>query len=221
MAGAGNRGGTARRKPKLKPAAIADPFASTILSYQLADAEGLNEGLLDMIAAWRDEDPQGLAASNVAGWHSPRTLFLRREQAVIELTEHVRLALVAYVRRYIADFHPNKWPTFTEGWVNINGPGGFNVPHTHDEFQVSGCYYVAVPKPSSETSGAIDFLNPASAVPPLLELGRKMSPARYRILPKPGQMLIFPAHLSHWVLPNEEAQDRVSIAFNLRVMDRS
>jgi len=93
------------------------------------------------------------------------------------------------------------------------------VPHTHGEFQVSGCYYVAVPEQSDEMSGAIEFLNPASAVPPLLELGKAMSPARYRITPKEGQLLVFPAHLSHWVLPNQKEEERVSIAFNLRVMD--
>jgi len=173
-----------------------------------------------MIAAWRKEDPEGMDVSNINGWHSQRTLFSRREPVVVELLDHVRVALVAYVRQYIGDFHPNKWKTFTDGWVNVNGPGGYNVPHTHDEFQVSGCYYVAVPERSSEMSGAIEFLNPASAVPPLLELGRAMSPARYRITPKAGQMLLFPAYLSHWVLPNQEAEERVSIAFNLRVMDR-
>jgi uncharacterized protein (TIGR02466 family) len=145
----------ARRKQGLRGGAVVEAFASTIVSHQLSDPEVLNSRLLEVIAAWRKDDDGGIESSNVMGWHSPRSLFARKDEAILEFAGHVRLAVVSYVWRYIPDFDPANRASLTEAWVNINGSGGFNVPHIHGEFQVSGCYYMSVPSASSEPRGAI------------------------------------------------------------------
>lgn len=203
----------------LKAEGVVEAFSSTIVSYRLSKPDDLNARLLDVADDWRAEDPEGIGVTTINGWHSARTLFQRKDAAVRELAQHITLALVSYVRRYIPDYDPVRRKSVTEEGVNIIGQGGFNVPHTHDQFQVSGCYYVSVPDTAVGMSGAIEFLNPVSAVPAVDELGHKMLPDHFRVWPKPGQLLIFPATLSHWVMPNQEQQERVSIAFNLRVMD--
>ena len=41
------------------------------------------------------------------------------------------------------------------------------------------------------------------------------TPDRMTIQPKEGGLLIFPSHLRHWVYPNQQEAERISIAFNL------
>jgi hypothetical protein len=38
---------------------------------------------------------------------------------------------------------------------------------------------------------------------------------KIRVHPKPGEVLLVPSQLLHWVLPNDSEEDRVTIAFNL------
>jgi hypothetical protein len=44
-----------------------------------------------------------------------------------------------------------------------------------------------------------------------------MNPQAYTVTPIEGQMLIFPSTMPHWVLPNDENDERISIAFNVRL----
>jgi uncharacterized protein (TIGR02466 family) len=102
------------------------------------------------------------------------------------------------------------------GWININGRGAFNKPHNHPDCLLSGCYYVQVPESVDPTSGQIEFLDPRAGAnmvsSPYLAFRPSMG-----LRPRAGQLLIFPAYLAHWVLPNAEDQDRISIAFNIRL----
>jgi len=45
-------------------------------------------------------------------------------------------------------------------------------------------------------------------------------PSKVQFRPVAGTMLIFPSFLKHWVYPNQDDEERVSIAFNARVEPR-
>ena len=191
-------------------------FASHIDGYVVPDHARLNEELLAAIAAWRAED-EGIQTSNYLGWHSRRDLFKRKEPAFLTLFNHIRAAATQSIRRYWPEFDPAVHPVRSSGWVNVNGKGGFNAPHGHSNNHLSGTYYITASTFADE-SGAIEFLNPAGALNRLLRFGEMMVQTEMRFHPKPGEMLIFPSHLRHWVYPNQEDEDRISIAFNMRVM---
>lgn len=89
--------------------------------------------------------------------------------------------------------------------------------HTHDRFELSGVYFVKAPQPSHKLSGVLQFLNPSYRSGPYSELFEKMNPQAYTVTPIEGQMLIFPSTMPHWVLPNDENDERISIAFNVRL----
>ena len=108
-----------------------------------------------------------------------------------------------------------------EGWVNVNPQYGFNVPHDHPGYTWSGVYYVSLPErdnPKSR-SGAIELLDPrtnTAAMASDIALSSQYFSPKRTLFPKNGMILIFPSYVRHWVYPNEEAQDRISMAFNFK-----
>ena len=100
------------------------------------------------------------------------------------------------------------------GWMNANPPGGFNAPHTHPGAHWSGVYYVSLPEIETGNSGMIEFMDPRTDLPNWRLLKSNAFSAKKKIRPAPGEMILFPSYLVHWVYPNEATEERVSIAFN-------
>ena len=194
-------------------------FVTKVDLLEVPDHDRLNAGLLEEIALWRSEGP-GESASNLAGWHSQRTLFTRQGIWLEQLRRHIRSATVSVLQRYMSEAELTAHAINLSGWVNVNGTGGYNVPHVHPGVHLSGCYYVRVPAASLDRSGAIEFLNPAGTTMAEGVLGERMVSQKVTVRPKEGQMLIFPSYLLHWVYPNQDPEERVSIAFNMRLASR-
>jgi len=99
-------------------------------------------------------------------------------------------------------------------WMIANLPGGYNAPHTHPGAHWSGVYYVAQPDVKTGSSGKIEFLDPRTDLPNWHLLEASAFNAKKSIQPMPGELILFPSYLLHWVYPNETSQDRVTIASN-------
>jgi len=84
-------------------------------------------------------------------------------------------------------------------WANVNEKGNWNFPHNHIGTDLSGVYYVKVPK----DSGQIVFFDP-----------RKIESAM-GVQPVEGNLFMFPSYLEHMVTPSESNETRISIAFNI------
>ena len=119
------------------------------------------------------------------------------------------------------EFKPENMDMKGEGWVNVNPQHGFNVPHDHPGYTWSGVYYVSLPekKDPKSRSGSIELLDPrtntAAMATDIARSSTYFSPKR-TLTPKNGMILIFPSYLRHWVYPNEEEADRISMAFNFK-----
>lgn len=109
-------------------------------------------------------------------------------------------------------------PVLDNMWVNINPKGGFNIPHIHGESIFSGVFYVK----GKEGNGKINLTHPATNIPYHLpgliidQLGNSNSGNVFHY-PQPGKMIMFPSWISHYVEPNLLDDDRISIAFNLKL----
>jgi uncharacterized protein (TIGR02466 family) len=79
---------------------------------------------------------------------------------------------------------------------------------------LSGTYYVSIPPDAH--SGAFEFIDPRVNGAALSIEGAACFDPAVILKPKTGMMMIFPSYLRHWVHPNEEETERVSIAFNIR-----
>jgi uncharacterized protein (TIGR02466 family) len=194
-------------------------FPAPLAVFRLADVESLNASLLSEALARRAAEP-GLARSNLHGWHSDDDFFERAEPGGVELRSRIIDAAARFTLQVSPRFDLAASAVQAEGWINIGAHGALNTPHDHPGWVWSGCYYVQVPA-GDGVGGEIEFLDPRTNVRTLTIDGAACFAGKYRLVPQAGQLLIFPSWLRHWVYPNESDDLRVSVAFNLRFVDRA
>lgn len=135
-----------------------------------------------------------------------------------QLLVMIRLAVEAYIcdRHAFAD-QPNmaRRPPCAdlESWATEVHGDGFQAPHIHPAGWLSGVYYVTVPTVNTASdayAGAIEF--------GLLSIGKTLSPfpaARWRVMPQPGLLLLFPSYFAHWTRPTQTEEPRICVAFDV------
>ncbi len=194
-------------------------FASPLVKFRIASASELNNELVREVETIRATSA-GVKRSNRNGWHSEDDLFQRTEPGLARLAQHMITAVSQATLAVSPDFEVTNWSMQLEGWINVNDRGCYNAPHDHPGFAWSGCYYVKVPPNAAGDGGSIEFLDPrTNARVPTVEGAACFLDTR-KIKPDAGLMLLFPSYLRHWVYPNDEDEQRISIAFNARFVPR-
>jgi len=188
-------------------------FPTPLLRFEVADAERLNQTLLDEIAR-RQAAEGGVKQSNRNGWHSQRDFFDRTEPAHAEAAQLFLRILAQASKAFAPGTSFKDVEMFAEGWVNVNPRGGYNAPHDHSGSFWSGVYYVRMPEQDEGQGGLIEFLSPHKMLPNQGVIYAPITAPKVSIRPLAGQVLIFPASLVHWVHPNHSDEERVTIAFN-------
>ena len=199
-------------------------FYSPLIFFQISDCEALNRQLLEETDAMRARS-LGATKSNKKGWQSDADFFRRTEPGCTKLRKHIVEAIVEATKRLSPNFDFKSNEPQMEGWINVNPPGAFNAPHTHPGSALSGTYYVSIPPDSASIapdakSGTFEFIDPRVNAGSLSIEGATCFDPGVFVKPKEGLMIIFPSYLRHWVYPNEEESERVSIAFNIRYLKR-
>ena len=99
-----------------------------------------NAGLADYALRLRTAEP-GETKSNVGGWHSAGNIFERKEPLIGVLQQHLQAAIqhVSTVAKQVTASRINFKATL-DGWINVNGPGDYNLPHYHPGNTWSGVY---------------------------------------------------------------------------------
>ena len=197
-------------------------FPTPIFRHRWPEAEAgpVNAALKAEILARRARSPS-TQVSNVGGWQSTDDLMSWVVPELERLKEWINRAYgaIMFAELGIEKFHSN----FTvAAWANINESGNYNRSHTHANNHWSGVYYVDLgnPDPSIEPNGAIELIDPRSAIA-VQTLPGVDAPSTWTIQPRPGTMLMFPSWLRHSVLPYFGEGPRISVAFNLLVRDIS
>lgn len=188
-------------------------FSTPLLRFRVPGHEALNAALLAEGARMRAED-DGVSKSNRGGWHSKGNLFDSDADCVQTVRAAATEAVFAATRKITNKVDPEALRMKLFAWMNANPPGGFNAPHTHPGAHWSGVYYVSQPETEDGNSGMIEFLDPRSDLPNWRILRSPSFGVKKKIRPEPGELVIFPSYLLHWVYPNETDEERVSIAFN-------
>jgi uncharacterized protein (TIGR02466 family) len=190
-------------------------FPTPIFWFQVPDAAQLNADLVKDTMAIRATS-KGMRRSNQNGWHSDTDLFRRPEASFKSLTRSIGEAVYTVTQKVAPKFELKDRQVISEGWVNVSDTGAYNTPHRHPGFVWSGCYYVQLPDKPRGRSGQIEFIDPRArdAGQTLGDCEAFASKMQYQ--PVAGTLVVFPSYLLHWVYPNEEAGERISIAFNVR-----
>ena len=101
-------------------------------------------------------------------------------------------------------------------WAIINKKNNFNLPHIHPNCYLSAAYYVK----THDGCGKIKFTNPNLASrqrSPLIENKTDFNQNGIEVDPKEGDLLFFPAYLTHEVLRNNSDKERIVISFNIDI----
>jgi len=175
-------------------------FPTPIYMKMVKDPKKLNKYLYPLIKDWSKKDKSEEKTNAGGGWHSPVDMNFKKEYK--PLTDE----LFTMQHEIFKDYGMEPKPGLGNMWANINYPGSYNLQHIHPNSQWSGVYYVKVPK----NSGSLFVEDPRPG--PNIILPRRVKGIE-------GQMIMFPAWMSHGVEMNESKEKgekgwRVSVSFN-------
>lgn len=109
------------------------------------------------------------------------------------------------------------------GWVNINSPSNDqlanNYYHSHPQFFFSFVYYLKAEE------GNLILINPSNileyAVPDqVFSSFNNFNSSRAAVTPVKGKLIGFPSWVTHFAQPNTGTSDRISLAFNTRLVQK-
>jgi len=149
---------------------------------------------------------QGRIVSNYGGWQSES--FDKIEKPFENLFHQVN-NIVQNIKQKLEI--KNKI-VFHNYWFNVNKLGSFNRPHYHPQSVISGVYYISIPK----NSGQIYFEQHTDVNVVYGEVNsfNEYNSSGWKYSPKENVCLLFPSYLKHYVEPNLNKKDRISISFN-------
>ena len=113
----------------------------------------------------------------------------------------------------------------TNFWININGKGSSNTPHTHSGLNYSGVFFIKVPKEMKRgrflfyrNFNEADFISTEHMGH--FKEGYRMQGYDYpinTILPKENMLIVFPSWVPHAVEINLSDEERISLSFNFKL----
>lgn len=187
-------------------------FPAPLITDFLEDFEGLNAEL-EAVILDRMKADTGIKRSNLGGWHSNTDLLKWGGPAADRLAKHA-LAL-ATANTTAARGAELSWGL--AAWANVNGTGAGNAPHIHGGNYWSAVYYVKIGQGEGGRLKLHDPRLPGLRMhSPVLRFNGAGPEVSHDIKPVAGQMLLFPAWLSHSVEAWEGSDYRISIAMNIR-----
>ena len=106
--------------------------------------------------------------------------------------------------KYLNRYHPTESFSVQSWWYNISGKGHWNTPHTHTGSDFALVLYL------TDSDGLLRLMSPHYM---RMEENNKW----INVNAKKGDIVIFPADLIHYVMPNTKETDRVCISMNLQL----
>ena len=190
-------------------------FPQPLIHYKFEDYKEHNVELEKYIKNLYAKDTEGLQRSNIDGWHSPDFSLEEKDTAAYKFFISLKKYLIDVFKILGWRYDPNKI-IMTNMWAIINKKNNFNLPHIHPNCYLSAAYYVK----THDGCGKIKFTNPNLASrqrSPLIENKTDFNQNGIEVDPKEGDLLFFPAYLTHEVLRNNSDNERIVISFNIDI----
>jgi uncharacterized protein (TIGR02466 family) len=151
------------------------------------------------------------------GKQSAGNLFKRPESSFRTLAELIKKEFLAYKNKFAgADCELIKsFPTeleFTSSWYVKMQQGGHLSAHIHEIGWISGAVYLAMPTPKDGSNeGAFEYGTHGDDYPQK----HQNFPVAH-VMPKVGDIVLFPSSLFHRTIPFNSNEQRICIAFDLK-----
>ncbi len=197
-------------------------FDTPVIVDELPNAAAVNAALKPLILTRRAEAP-GVTISNIGGWQSDHDVADWGGEPLQYLLRHVFALASAHCVDIVSPGAPrHQWAT--DIWANVSPPGASNQMHTHPGAYWSAVYYVD--DGSERGDGAVggELVIEDPRMPMILMTMpnlRLRSPngsvhePQLKMKVRSGRLIMFPAWLSHGVVPHQGPRERISIAINL------
>jgi uncharacterized protein (TIGR02466 family) len=193
-------------------------FPSPIMHFDWPESETLNRRLKEIIFEIRAKS-SGVVKTNRGGWQSEANLQTWKYSEIEELADRI----VQLAQEYVARTLGSRDDRFKAGWsirawANVNQKGNFNRTHDHvgRHSFFSGVYYVDVGDidEHGRANGRTVFEDWTCVA---TNISDDPNPYQrdFKMIPKNGRMLFFPASLMHSVETYGGDRPRITIAFNL------
>ncbi|GHA77840.1 hypothetical protein GCM10007067_14220 [Lysobacter bugurensis] len=210
--------------PATVHAMFAVPFSTAV--HPAADALNaeLRKLILDLeTTAESQRNPAPVMHIPAGLYESDFTFFARKERAVQQLRDFCWASLGELIQaltgRSAAQMAQMRILSHT--WFHVTRDGGWFGHHNHPMASWSGVYCVddGRPNPAVPENGVLTFPNPLQAANVFLDPGNvPMEPpyshGNYAQRLQPGQLVMFPSWLSHFVTPYRGDGTRITVAFN-------
>ena len=188
-------------------------WPTTLMRHVLPGSEAANPVLAELIEGM-DAASDDMTANYLAG-----DLFSHPHPALGWLKACLDRAVLDYARHTGVDYDLD-WRL--QAWPNVNRFGDYHNLHNHPHSWLSGTYYVRVP-PDDAPEGTrsdlnpncISFFDPRPQANMLAIRGDPQVDPEHRLLPKAGEVLLWPAFLHHLVHVNLSREARISVSFNV------
>jgi len=146
-----------------------------------------------------------VSKSSYGGWQSNR--FKKIPKNFTELFNKINID----VQKIEKNLFLSKKLKLKDLWYNVNSLGSFNRPHYHYGDVISGVYYISIP----ENSGSIVFINKdLDNFYTSINKYNEYNSSNWTIAPEENKCILFPSYLKHYVEPNLNKKERISISFN-------
>lgn len=189
-------------------------FATPVWYFDYPDFISEKEQILSCVYRIKEKDPVGVKRSNYNGYQSTTDLIDSTKYP--ELNRLFDIIGETFINHIIPGEGLNCNISITGAWANINDTRScINIPHVHDDV-FSGIFYVKAPDKSGDLVLQNNSLAQAWAgnIFKDKELQTDYS-STLKIKPQEGQFMIWHSYLTHFVLPNDHDDERISIAFNV------
>jgi uncharacterized protein (TIGR02466 family) len=193
-------------------------YQKSIPELASPDSQLRKDLLLDIENANIAERIQGMLHN---GKQSAGNLFKRPESSFRTLAELIKKEFINYKKKFadancelILSF-PNNLE-FTSSWYVKMRQGGHLSPHIHEIGWISGAVYLAMPTPQlNSNEGAFEYGTHGDDYPISPPLTLAEFPTA-NVLPKVGDIVLFPSSLFHRTIPFNANDERICIAFDLK-----
>ena len=167
---------------------------------------------INLSRQFKKEDPKGVEKSNIGGWQSDFLDFKKDDY----FSDLISDTIGNYFRE--TKIYKEIQLMLHGYWININQPGASNNVHNHPNCDLAGVMWIK----TDDKSGLIRFRHPNNfAESNSISLydkdfaNKNGAHVGEGIETKPGNCILFPSHLQHWVEQNKSTEDRISISFNI------
>ncbi len=208
-------------RPEGGQAQVLNLFPTPVAILAVPDAARINDAMEARILE-REKAVESVRHSNWGGWQSPTDFpdWCGPEgEVVLEIAQNLARGLTADRQGKNLKL---RWRL--NAWANVNRHGQGNEFHTHPGAYWSATYYVrdGGAGENPDVGGEFEIQDPRGVAPAMLApmlafrtAGGQSVGASEVIVPRAGNLVMFPSWLSHGVRPYHGDDVRISIAMNL------